>query len=152
MLPAVARAMRSQNNSGSGSTSWAWPIAGLVLTVLGYKYVYQPWNETRKAKANMIKDHASTVAARRGKTLYDLNGKPVKSMNLGTIAADIHDSLEAWGPNDGKRVVRVFKTTPFGYVRQLEKLYLEKYGKNLKDHLVKELKDEDWISIKYWFK
>lgn len=139
---------------------------GLVAGGLGlaalfglYWFGVKPWLEKQKAGGDLKKEQASTVTAKPGKTLYDLNGKPIKAVNLSTIAADIHDTLEAWGPNDGKRVVRVFKSLPFGvpgdptlYVRKLEQFYLERYGKNLKEHLVQELKDEDWINIKFWFK
>lgn len=129
-------------------------LAGLALGALGlgYQFILKPELDRRRALNNLKKDQASTLQSVKGKTLYDLNGKPIKSVNLSTIATDIYDSLEAYGPNDGKRVVRVFKNTPFGYVQKLEQFYLDRYGKNLKDHLVKELKDEDWISIKNWFK
>jgi len=129
-------------------------VPGLLVVGagLGYWFIIKPMIDRAKMASDLKKDQASTVSAKPGKVLYDLNGKPIKSVNLSTIAADIHDSLEAWGVNDGKRVVRVFKNTPFGYVPKLEQFYLDRYGKNLKDHLVKELKDVDWIAIKHWFK
>lgn len=129
-------------------------VLGLGITALvlggGYWFGLKPLLDKMAAENQLKKDQASTIKAAKGKPLFDLTGKPVKSANLATIATDLFDSLRF--PTDDPRVVRVFNTTPFGYVPQLEKVYLDKYKRDLKTDLVQNLNDKSWISIKYNFR
>lgn len=139
--------------NGGGNTHVGWYVAGAALAA-GVYWVYgKPYFDKLKADAELKKQQQSTIESKKGKPVYDLNGKPVKSANLATIAADIYQALNPgwYKPNDNKRAVRAFKNTPFGYVGQLEKFYLEKYQQNLRDEMAK-MPDEDWIQVKFWFK
>lgn len=104
----------------------------------------------QEAASQLKKDQASTVKPAAGKKMYDLNGKPITSANLGMIATDIRGALKF--PTDDARAVRAFKNTPFGFVNQLETLYLNKYGEDLKAQMEDDLEDEYWIQVKHWFK
>lgn len=129
----------------------------MALIVLGggagvYFFGVKPWLDKKAAKEGLNKDQGSTITPAKGhKLLYDLNGKLIKSANLGTIAAELHDSLDAMFV-DGPRVVRVFKSTPFGHVAELEKFYLDRYSESLRQRMVEKMKDKDWINVKFWFK
>lgn len=101
-------------------------------------------------KSALVKDQASTIKPKPGKKLFDLNGKPISSANISTIAADLEDALSR--PVDDARAVRVFLSTPYGHVADLEKYYLERYGENLKARMISRLEDEYWIKVKFWFK
>lgn len=125
---------------------------GLILgsgTAL-YFFVAKPLIDKVKAKADLKNDEASTVKAAKGKVLKDLTGKPVTSVNLATLVFDLHDALSF--PVDQGRVIRVFQSTPWGYVPKLEAMYLDKFGDNLQQMLVKKLSDTNWIKIKYNFR
>jgi hypothetical protein len=123
---------------------------GTGVVALAYWKIVRPWWEEHKSKDQLKKNQASTIKPAPGKVLKDLNGKPITSANLSTIAADLKEALSF--PADGPRAVRVFKSTPWGYVQKLEDLYLENYHENLKDLLAKKLSDSEWISIKFNFK
>lgn len=127
-------------------------FGGLILGggIFGYITIIKPMIDEYKSKNSLKRDQASTIKAPPGKVLKDLNGKPTTSANLSTIAADLYEALSF--PADGARAVRVFKSTPWGYVEKLEEMYLDKYKENLKDRLVKKLSDEQWISIKFNFR
>lgn len=136
-------------NSGFNPVKTVLTIGGLVLGGYGV-WQLKKYADRVKDANNLKKEQDSTIKAAQGKKLFDLNGKPIQSANLGMIAADLHDSLKF--PTDDPRVVRVFKTTPFGYVTKLEQFYLDRYGKNLKQELVENLNDKSWIQIKYNFR
>lgn len=135
-----------------------------VLTVAGvgiglaatYFFVAKPLIDKWQASNALKTDQDSTITAGAGKNkkLFDLNGKPVKSANLGAIASELQQALHPgwYKPTEQDRVVRVFKTTPFGYVKQLENFYLNKYGENLKDTMLDKLSDENFIKVKYDFR
>lgn len=101
---------------------------------------------------NLKKDQDSTITSKKGKPLFDLNGKPVSSANLGMIAADLNNTLSSFLPVDNDRVVRVFQSTPYGYVSKLEQFYLDRYGKQLRQQMVDRMSDAAWIKIKFNFK
>ena len=136
-------------NSGFNPIKTVLTIGGLVLGGYGV-WELKKYADRLRDSNNLKKEQDSTIKADKGKKLFDLNGKPIQSANLGMIAADLHDSLKF--PTDDPRVVRVFKTTPFGYVTKLEQFYLDRYGKNLKQELVENLNDKSWIQIKYNFR
>ena len=123
-------------------------IGGTVI--VGF-VLYKGYGVIKKyqAKGELTKDQASTVTAKPGKTLFTIAGKPIRSMNLSTIVVDLHDALSF--PADQARAVRVFMTIPFGYVKKVEAMYLDKYGDNLKQKLVDKLSDANWIKVKFYF-
>ena len=132
--------------------------AGIVAAYFGYKAV-KGFLEKQADKADLTKDQGTDVKAdkagkdKAGKKLLDLNGKPVTSVNLALIATDIYNALHPgwYKPTDQARAVRAFKNTPFGYVKELEKIYLDKYSENLKETLADKLNDENFIKIKFFF-
>lgn len=124
--------------------------AGAVgLTIYGVYLISKEVSKYRD-RSNLDLEQKSTITAKKGKPLFNLLGKPIKDANLGLIAADLHDSLKF--PTDDPRVVRVFQSTPFGYVPELEKYFLKRYNKNLKQELVENLSDKYWIKIKFNFR
>jgi len=140
-----------QNRRGIGSAGV------IVITAVGglaYWFGIKPWLEKKKAESDLTKAQGSTLKTTDKKKLYDLNGKPIVSANLDTIATDIYGGLHPgwYKPTDQERVVRAFKNTPFGSVPDLEKIYLDKYKENLKDTMQDKLSDVKWISVKNYFK
>ena len=148
MLPVIRAISKvpSVNTSSSGF-KLAVALTGIGLT---YVFIARPLIKKYKDKNELRKDQDSTIKAGKGRVLKDLTGRPITSANLSTIAVDLHDALSF--PVDQARAVRVFRSTPFGYVPQLEKMYLDKYSENLKQRLVDKLSDTNWISIKYNFR
>jgi hypothetical protein len=41
--------------------------------------------------------------------------------------------------------------TPFGYVKKLEQMYLDKYGENLKQRMADKMSDVEFIKVKFYF-
>ena len=148
MLPAIRAISRVPrvNTSSSGFKL----AVGLTGIGLAYVFIARPLIKKFKDSNELRKDQESTIKAAKGKVLKDLTGRPITSANLSTIAVDLHDALSF--PVDQARAVRVFRSTPWGYVPQLEKMYLDKYSENLKQKLVDKLSDANWISIKYNFR
>lgn len=147
-LPAPAPAVKGMNLTP------VYVILGAGALYLAYNE-YKKWKEQRDKESALTKDQASTINTEKKKPLYNLNGKPISSANLGTIAADLYSALNTswYSPTDTERAVRTFKNnTPYGYVQQLEKLYLEKYGQNLKERMAEKLSDVEFINVKYYFK
>lgn len=146
MVPAALRYIPRPNTSS--------PLfkAAVVLggSTAAYFFIVRPIVKRWQAQSDLKKDQDSTIRAAKGKVLKDLNGKPVTSANLSTIAVDLHDALSF--PVDQARAVRVFQSTPWGYVPQLERMYLDKYNENLKQRLVDKLSDANWIKIKFNFR
>jgi hypothetical protein len=138
----------------NGGGSSAGKIIGAVVLVGGGIYAFKQlkdYADKVKAGQDLKNDQASTVKPPKGhKVFYDLNGKPITSANLATIAADLENALSY--PVDGARAVRVFKSTPFGSVKDLESIYLNKYSENLKDRMISRLSDADWIKVKFDFR
>ena len=136
------------------------PILIVGLGVLGF-LAYRKFSgliETAQQKADLVKDQATDVKKGEdkknpNKLLLDLNGKPIKSANLSTIAVDVYNGLHPgwYKPTDQDRVVRAFRNTPFGYVKQLEKIYLDKYGENLKETMADKLSDTNFLKLKPFF-
>lgn len=122
---------------------------GAFLTYKVYKG-FKDYVDKQQAAAQLNKDIASTIKPAKGKKLFDLNGKPIQGANLATIAADIENALSY--PRDQPRAIRSFKNTPFGYVPELEKFYLQKYGEPLRERMINRLSDENWIKVKFNFK
>jgi hypothetical protein len=147
-MPAVTQPIIVKSGSGNNQ------LLELGLLLGGGALVYFKWvgPYLKKVadKKQLAKDEAATIKPAPGKRLFDLVGRPIKSANLATIAADLKDSLKF--PTDDPRVVRVFQTTPFGYVKKLQEFYLDKYGKDLQQELVSNLNDKSWIAIKYNFR
>jgi hypothetical protein len=129
-------------------------IIGGAAILIGVIYIgkkIKNYTDKIAAGQSLKTDQESTITPPKGKKiLYDLSGKPITSANLATIAADLENALSY--PVDGQRAVRVFRTTPFGYVKELEKFYLNKYGENLKDRMISRLSDSQWIAVKYNFR
>ena len=131
---------------------------GIVIAYFGYKAI-KSFLDKQNAKIDLTKDQSTDIKAdvkgkdKSGKKLLDLNGKPITSVNLALIATDIYNGLHPgwYKPTEQDRVVRAFKNTPFGYVKDLEKIYLEKYGENLKETLAEKLSETNFIKIKYFF-
>jgi hypothetical protein len=128
-----------------------------ILGFLAYKKI-SSYLETVKAKEDLIKDQSTDIKPGQDKNnpkklILDLNGKPIKSANLATIAIDLYNALHPgwYKPTEQERAVRAFKNTPFGYVKQLEQIYLNKYGENLKETLADKLSDTNFIKIKPFF-
>jgi hypothetical protein len=134
----------------SGTTKLLLGAAGVGL---GYWFVLKPWLEQQQRQSGLNIDQGNTIKPKAGKSLYNLNGKPIKDANLSTIVYDIYQGLHPgwYAPTDDARVVRAFKNTPFGYVKQVEQLYLDKYGENLRQTMADKLSDKNWINVKYWF-
>lgn len=125
-------------------------IAGLAAGVYGV-YKLKGWFDQQQAKSQLTKDQNTTIKPPAGKKVfYDLNGKPIQSANLATIATDLENALSY--PVDNARALRVFKSTPFGSVKALEDVYLDKYKENLKDRMVSRLNDATWIKAKFDFR
>jgi len=139
--------------SSSGGLTTGKIIGGAVIiggVIYGVKQL-KDYLDKEKAKAQLTTDQNSTIKPPPGKKVfYDIAGRPITSANLSTIAADLEDALSF--PVDQERAVRVFKTTPFGSVPDLEKFYLDKYSVNLKDKFISKLSDANWIKIKYNFR
>jgi hypothetical protein len=122
-------------------------IGGVIYGVKKFKNYLDKENE----KKQLLIDQGTTIKPPPGKKVfYDLNGKPITSANLSTIAADLEDALSF--PVDQARVIRVFQSTPFGSVKDLETFYLNKYGENLKQRMIDKLSDSNWIKIKFNFR
>lgn len=122
---------------------------GGIIVFGGIIYFGKKAYNSYKAKQQLVTDQASTIKPPSGKILYDLRGKPIQSLNLATIATELNGFLNF--PVNQERSVSAFLDTPFGYVPQLEKLYLQKYNDNLKDRLFSKLSTENWIKIKNYF-
>jgi len=139
-------------NGGGGSS--AFKVIGTVVLIGGGIYAFKQLKDyADKVKANeqLKNDQDTTVKPPPGKKVfYDLNGKPIQSANLATIAADLENALSY--PVDDARAVRVFKSTPFGSVKELERVYLNKYNENLKDRMISRLSDSNWIKVKFDFR
>lgn len=127
-------------------------IAGAAVLVGGI-FVLKPLITSAQNKSELNKDQASTIKPKPGKVLKNLNGKPVSSVNLSTIAVDLYNALHPgwYKPTDQARAVIAFKSTPYGYVKQLENIYLDKYGENLKKVMGDKLSFENFTKVKYWF-
>jgi hypothetical protein len=133
-------------------------IVGIgIVGFLAYKKL-SSYLETVKQKEDLIKDQSTDIKPGQDKKnpkklILDLNGKPIKSANLATIAIDLYNALHPgwYKPTEQERAVRAFKNTPFGYVKQLEQIYLNKYGENLKETLADKLSDTNFIKIKPFF-
>lgn len=140
------------------------PASGLgtavkvVAVVAGGTLIYfkgvKPWLEKRKAEGELKLQQESTLKATDKKKLFDLNGKPILSANLSTIATDIYNGLHPgwYVPTDQARVIRAFKNTPYGYVNKLEEIYLKQYGENLRTTMADKLSDVNWIQVKFLFR
>jgi hypothetical protein len=80
------------------------------------------------------------------------NGKPA-TINLATAASEIEDALFSnIYTEDEERAIRVFKSVPIKYIKQLGDVYQKVYNRNLQEDLRKYLSDEQFISIKYFFR
>lgn len=132
-----------------------------IVGGLGY-FAYsklKDYFDKEQAKKDLTTDQGSNVTVNpkstdpRYRKLLDLNGKPIKTVNLATIATDLNKGLhtEWYKPADQQRIVRAFKNTPFGFVKDLEKLYLNKYAENLKELMMDKLNDENFIKVKHFF-
>jgi hypothetical protein len=124
---------------------------------LGYFFLLRPWLQKQAMKAELNKDQASTVT---GPKLKTIGGQPVSGINLATTVVSLNKALHPgwWDPTHQKEAVRVFKTIPFGnraepgkYVKQVEKMYLEKYDENLQQVMADKLGDVEWMKVKFWF-
>lgn len=139
-----------RTNSGGITTG---KVIGGAIVVVGVIYIgkkIKDYADKVAAGQQLKTDQESTIEPKKGKVLFDLSGKPIKSANIATIAADLENALSY--PVDGQRAVRVFRSTPFGHVKDLETFYLNKYGENLKDRMISRLSDSQWIAIKYNFR
>jgi len=128
-------------------------VAGAAVGLAAYWFIARPLIEKWQANNTLKKEQDSTITAGK-KKLFDLNGKPIKAANIGSIASELNQALHPgwYKPTEQDRVVRVFKTTPFGYVGKLEAYYLDKYGENLKATMLDKLSDENFIKVKYDFR
>lgn len=125
-------------------------LGGGLAIGAAYYFIARPLIEKFKNQSDLNKDQANTITPKKGKPLFDLKGKPINGANLSTIAIDLENALSF--PVDQDRVIRVFLSTPWGYVGKLEQTYLDKYGVNLRQKLVDKLSDTNWIKIKFYFK
>jgi len=129
-------------------------IGGAAAAIFLYLKVLKPYLDKIQAKADLSKDQATDIKAgsTKGK-LIDLNGRAITNVNLSTIATDVYNGLHPgfFVPTKQDRVVRAFKNTPFGYVKQLEQIYLNKYGENLKETMADKLSDVNFIKVKTFF-
>lgn len=132
-------------------------LVGAGIAYFGYTELKKLYDEY-KAKSDLVKDQATTIKVGTDpknpkKKLLDLNGKPIQSVNLALIATDINAALHPgwYKPTEQDRAVRAFKNTPFGYVKDLEKIYLDKYNENLKDTMADKLNDVNFIKVKHFF-
>lgn len=137
----------------SGS-SWIAPVIIIAGGGLAYYFIAKPLIDKMKSKSQLSKEQNSTIKAKSGGKLYDLTGKPIQSANLGTIAAELNQALHPgwYKPTEQDRVIRVFNTTPFGYVKQLEDFYLNRYNEPLKQTMLDKMSDENFIKVKYQFR
>ena len=136
------------NEGGNNVLTTVGIVAGLVIAYKGYSTI-KDWRKEAEAKDQLKKDQASIIKVAPGKKLFDLMGKPIKSANIANIASDIESGTSY--PTDQQRVLRAFKSTPFGHVKELEDFYLDKYKEPLRERLVSRLSDANWISIKFLF-
>lgn len=148
MLPAAAAIPQIKVDTSSSGFKW---FVGAAIGTAGYFFIVRPLVKQIKAQNALRRDQDSTVTPAKGKVLKDLLGRPTTGANLALIAADIHDALDRFIP-DQDRAVRAFFNTPWGYVPKLEKMYLDKYSKDLKQHMVDKLKDTNFIKVKFYFR
>lgn len=149
MYPAAAAAIpQIKVDTSSNGFKYFLITGGVVAT---YFFVVRPIVKKYQAENALKRDQQSTIKPAKGKVLKDLLGRPTTGANLALIAADIHDALDRFFP-DQDRAVRVFFNTPWGYVPQLEKLFLEKYNKDLKQLMVDKLNDQNFIKVKFYFR
>lgn len=144
--PPVTRAMMIKG--GNDPVKIVMEIGGLAL---GAFLVYEGFQLVKKYndKADLKRDQDSTIKPGKNGKLFDLNGKPITGVNLATIATDLDNALSF--PADQARAVRVFKSTPFGYVKKLEDLFLAKNFGNLRQRMADKLSDANWIKVKFYF-
>jgi hypothetical protein len=140
---------RRQSLNDTAILKPALEIAALVGGAYGV-YKLHGFLSKLKDSADLKRDQDSTIKPKKGGKLFDLTGKPITSMNLATIAADLNDALSF--PVDQGRVLRVFQSTPFGYVAELEKIFLDKNFGNLRQRMVDKLSDTNWIKVKFNFR
>lgn len=126
-------------------------IGAVAGAAVGGYVIYKgvSWLSKQQALNALKSAQASTIKPLPGKVLYTIAGKPVRSMNLDTIVTDLNDALKF--PADEARAIRVFMTIPFGYVKKVETMYLDKYGDNLKETMAKKFSDSEFIKVKYYF-
>ena len=132
-------------------------IGGGLLAFFAYTKISK-YLENIEKKEDLVKDQATDIKPgsdpKNPKRKYlDLNGKPITSVNMATIAADVYNALHPgfFVPTEQDRVVRAFKNTPFGFVKQLEQIYLSKYNENLKEVMSDKLSDVNFIKVKNFF-
>lgn len=127
-------------------------IGAGVIIYKGYG-AYKDWAEKKAKEKELVKDQKSTVQPKKGKIMFDLKGAPTKSANLASIALAIQNNLHPGWNKFTKQddAIREFKNTPMGFVKQLEQIYLDKYGITLQQDFKDKLSEENWIKIKYFF-
>lgn len=124
-------------------------VIGTIYIGKKLKTVYDEW----KTKGQLKADQQTTIVKPKGKVFYDVAGRPIQSANLASIAGEIQHALHpGWNKfTDKDRAVRAFQGTPFGYVKQLEQIYLDKYQVNLQQDMLDKL-GNDFVKVKYQFR
>jgi hypothetical protein len=78
-----------------------------------------------------------------------------QQINLASVATEIHDSLYnsdwfGW-TEDEERAIAAVKTVPKAYIPNLEAVYLQLFGKDLRADLLSYLSGDEWSQISYLF-
>ena len=78
-----------------------------------------------------------------------------QQINLASVATEIHDSLYnsdwfGW-TEDEERAIAAVKTIPKAYIPNLEAVYLQLFGKDLRADLLSYLSGDEWSQISYLF-
>jgi hypothetical protein len=78
-----------------------------------------------------------------------------QQINLASVATEIHDSLYnsdwfGWF-EDEERAIAAVKTVPKAYIPNLEAVYLQLFGKDLRADLLSYLSGDEWSQISYLF-
>lgn len=124
-------------------------VGGLILVGTGGYFGVKWWNKYKKDKqaADLLKLQSTS-------TVKGINATGTASkVNLAIVAADIYDAFHS-NPfsDDEERALRALKNTPVMYYKQLSAVYQKVYDLNLIEDLRKYLSDEQFISVKYFFR
>lgn len=144
----VVRRRRKRRKKMSGFGQWP-PIlqfvtVGVPLGIAGY--FGWDWYKKRKEEEKIEYQRKQTA------TGTNASGKKV-TVNLANAANEIYDAFYNYGGGeDEERAIRVFKSIPVLYIKQLETVYNTLHNKNLRDDFAKYLSDVQFIGVKYFFK
>jgi hypothetical protein len=130
--------------------------SGIVFFV-GRKH-YKKWKKKRELKKMQELYASSNVPVYTAVTAANgVTGFQQGSVNLASVSDTIYDAFynNDWfgGTEDEEKAADALAKVPPQYISQLEAIYAEAYGKNLRNDFVKFVSDdsENWAKVKHYF-